>query len=355
MTIAFYAPLKAPDHPVPSGDRAMARALIAALKAGGQQVTLTSDLRLFDGKGDSDRQDELFSAANSEIQRLIGAPEAPDWRVWVTYHNYYKAPDLIGPKVAQALSIPYVQIESSRARKRLTGPWARFAQAAEVASDAAHTIFYVTLRDSEALIRDAPVGQFLRHLPPFLARPDLPAPSTLSGPMLSVGMMRPGDKLASYTLIAQTLAALPATTDWQLDIAGDGPARPEVEALMAPFGNRVRLRGTLDGAALDHLYGQASLLLWPGVNEAFGFTYLEAQAAGIPAVAQNRPGVRDVVFGPMCRLDAGPAAMAESIARLLGDADLRRAAGTRARVRVASHHLLGAATTTLLDTIAGLA
>ena len=35
MSIAFFAPLKPPGHPTPSGDRAMGRALIAALEAGG--------------------------------------------------------------------------------------------------------------------------------------------------------------------------------------------------------------------------------------------------------------------------------------------------------------------------------
>ena len=45
MRIAFYAPLKAPTHPVPSGDRRMARLLMAALEAGGHHVTLASTLR----------------------------------------------------------------------------------------------------------------------------------------------------------------------------------------------------------------------------------------------------------------------------------------------------------------------
>ena len=71
MTIAFYAPLKAPDHPVPSGDRAMARALIAALKAGGQQVTLTSDLRLFDGKGDSEQWKPVRPASLPTLMRKV--------------------------------------------------------------------------------------------------------------------------------------------------------------------------------------------------------------------------------------------------------------------------------------------
>ena len=45
MRIAFYAPLKPPDHPVTSGDRAMARALIAALKLAGHEVTIASRFR----------------------------------------------------------------------------------------------------------------------------------------------------------------------------------------------------------------------------------------------------------------------------------------------------------------------
>ncbi|WP_299726963.1 glycosyltransferase family 4 protein [uncultured Tateyamaria sp.] len=355
MNIAFFAPLKPADHPVPSGDRAMARALITALQEGGHSVTQASDLRLYDGQGDSAAQDALFAAAQAEVTRILSSPGVQDWHLWLTYHNYYKAPDLIGPKVAQALDIPYLQIESTRARKRLTGPWARFARAAESASDAAHTIFYLTLRDAETLRRDAPDGQHLRHLAPFLARADLPAASTLSGPMLSVGMMRHGDKLASYALIAQTLAALPETLDWHLDIAGDGPARSEVADLMAPFGTRVTLRGALDADALADLYACASLLLWPGVNEAFGLTYLEAQAAGIPVVAQDRPGVRDVVKGRMTSVEGGAAEMAAHILDLAQDASLRRAAGTQARTDIAAHHLRGAATKTLQQTLEALA
>jgi hypothetical protein len=58
MRIAFYAPLKPPDHPVVSGDRAMARALIAALRAGGQEVMLASRFRTRDA-GDPERQKRI--------------------------------------------------------------------------------------------------------------------------------------------------------------------------------------------------------------------------------------------------------------------------------------------------------
>lgn len=355
MTIAFYAPLKPPGHPVPSGDRAMARALIAALEQGGYQVTLASELRLYDGRGDSDAQDTLISDAKAEVARLLTLARAQDWRAWLTYHNYYKAPDLIGPAVARALNIPYFQVESTRARKRLSGPWAQFAAAAEAASDAAHTIFYLTERDAETLRRDAPLGQDLCHLRPFLARAALPDASALTGAMLSVAMMRAGDKLASYALIAKTLAALPAGLDWQLEIAGDGPARAEVAALMAPFGGRVTFLGALGPDDLARHYARASLLFWPGVNEAFGMTYLEAQAAGIPVVAQDRPGVRDVVHCPLADVEHGAAGLAKQVCALLGDADLRARIGTQARAQIGGHHLLGAAAQTLAGAIGAAA
>lgn len=355
MKVAFYAPLKAPDHPVPSGDRTMARALITALEAGGHEVHLASDLRLYDGAGDAQRQRALSDAARDVADQLCAEHPVASCQVWLTYHNYYKAPDLIGPTVARTLGIPYVQIESTRARKRLTGPWATFAAAAEAASDAAHTIFYVTKRDAETLRRDAPSGQALQHLRPFLAQTELPPASTLSGPMLSVGMMRTGDKLASYALIAETLAALPPALDWSLDIAGDGEAAADVAALMAPFGPRVRMLGALDRAKLTQLYGRASLLFWPGVNEAFGLAYLEAQAAGVPVVAQDRPGVRDVTGNGQPGVDAGPAAMAGRITDLLQHPHARRAAGTDARARVARDHLLGSATATLNTVLGQLA
>ncbi|MEL6451142.1 MAG: glycosyltransferase [Pseudomonadota bacterium] len=355
MKVAFYAPLKPPDHPVPSGDRAMARAVMAALARGGHAVHLASTLQARDGAGDAQAQDAVFATAAAEVTRLSTDPQTRDCEAWITYHNYYKAPDLLGPRISRALGIPYLQIESTRARKRLNGPWARFAAAAEAASDAAHTILYLTHRDAETLRRDAPDGQVLRHLPPFLVTESLPVASDLRGPMLSVGMMRAGDKRASYALIAQTLAALPADLNWRLDIAGDGAARAEVAAMMARFGDRVRLLGALDGDALAAAYRRASLFLWPGVNEAFGLVYLEARAAGLPVVAQDRPGVRDVVTGAQPQVSAGPGAMAAMITTLLRDDSARWAAGQAARQAVAARHLIGPAADTLTAVLEGAA
>ncbi|MGR3760355.1 glycosyltransferase family 4 protein [Roseobacteraceae bacterium NS-SX3] len=339
--VAFYAPMKSPRHPVPSGDREMARNLMAAIAAGGAQVDLVSELKTYDKHGDADLQAALHRQAAAEAGRLISGMPPVD--LWVTYHNYYKAPDLIGPAVGRARGIPYVQIESTRATSRLSGAWAGFARAAHEAADAAAAIFYLTANDLITLERERFGSQALVHLPPFLPLEELPAPSTLDGPMLTAGMMRPGDKLASYRIIADTLAHLDG--DWRLEIAGGGPARAEAEALMAPYGSRVAFLGELARADLSAAYRRASLFLWPGVNEAFGMVYLEAQAHGLPVVAQNRPGMRDVL-APGCypAPEDGPAALAAQAARLLGDAGERSRWGAAARAMIGARHLAPAAT-----------
>ena len=91
MSIAFYAPMKPPGHPTPSGDRRMARLLMQALDRAGYPVFLASDWRTYDGKGDPAAQDEMMALAAQEVER-IKAVTRPT--LWFTYHCYYKAPDL---------------------------------------------------------------------------------------------------------------------------------------------------------------------------------------------------------------------------------------------------------------------
>ena len=349
VQVAFYAPMKSPDSPKPSGDREMARNLLKAISGRGNTGELASELRIYDKTGDWQVQETLQKAARAEVDRLI--QELPDeTNLWVTYHNYYKAPDLLGPEVCRTRNIPYVQLESTRATSRLNGPWDSFARCAHAASDAAEIIFYHTVNDLITLERERYGTQELVELPPFLPIRGLPAFSTQDGPMLTVGMMRPGDKLVSYRILAAVLAHLAG--DWVLNIAGDGPARAEVEALMAPFGNRIRFLGQLDRAALQNIYRNASLMIWPGYNEAYGMVYLEAQASGIPVVAQNRPGVRDVLLpSDHPTVEAGAVGLAARIRAFLNNPDLGRIEGERTRDYIATRHLLPSATDTFWSAV----
>ena len=86
MTLAFYAPMKPPDHPVPSGDRTMARALIRALESAGHTVILASRLRSRDGKGDAARQQQIMAEADMKAGSVytISNPKKRSWmRFWM--------------------------------------------------------------------------------------------------------------------------------------------------------------------------------------------------------------------------------------------------------------------------------
>ena len=344
--IAFYAPMKPPTDPVPSGDRTMARALMAAMSdVGLGAVRLISELRSRDGEGDKARQDEIFRAAEAETERLV--KEDPP-ALWLTYHSYYKAPDLLGPALSRHWGIPYALVEATRAAKRLSGPYARFAAAADAACDAADVIFYLTERDREALERDRPPGQRLIRLRPFLNQEALEAAGNhqaKDGPIrfLACAMFRDGDKLESYKALAAALA-LVRPGGWRLTIIGDGPRRADVEALFSVFAGRVTFLGALAPEQLADHFASADMLLWPGVGEAYGMVYLEAQAQGCPVLAEDRPGVRDVVRdGGWLVVPQDPSAFARAIETLMTDDEARLAAGRKARAQIAADHLLVAA------------
>ena len=347
--IAFHAPMKAPDHPTPSGDRTFARALLSALRESGVGTPeLVSHLRSRDAVGDPAVQDAIMEAARAEIDRLERM-EAP--ALWVTYHSYYKAPDLLGPVLSERWGVPYVLIEASRARTRLEGPFARFAAAAERACDCADVIFYLTDHDREALARYRPPGQQLVHLRPFLDRaalePEHGRPTEGPLRLLCCAMFRTGDKMASYASLAAALKTV-HTPFWTLRIAGDGPARREAEEMFAGFGDRVEFLGEVDQQQLAACCRAADLFVWPGVGEAFGMVYLEAQAEGCPVLAEDRPGVREVVRDGGWLVPPGdPEAFAATIDRLAADPAARHRAGQRARARVAADHLRTAASATL--------
>ncbi|MFT4793093.1 MAG: glycosyltransferase involved in cell wall biosynthesis [Paracoccaceae bacterium] len=352
--IAFYAPMKPPDHPVPSGDREIARLTMRALDLAGFAPGLASTLRTLDLYGDRLRQHALMAEADLEVERLLETfrPDPP--ALWFTYHCYWKAPDLVGPRVASALRIPYVVSEASHSHRRLTGPWSWFAEESLRALRVADLVYWTTPRDRPglqlALEGTSRPGQRLRQLPAFIDPGPRPAraaaPPDPTGPLrlLSVAMMRPGDKLSSFHSLADALAALDGV-DWRLVIIGDGPLRGAVRALFDPFEGRVEFAGRVDDAdRLRAAYEASELLVWPGVGEGIGMTYLEAQAAALPCLAEDRPGPRDVVLTDGVLPAAGdPAGFAAQIAHAASDRDALAMRGHAARLHIETRHSIAAA------------
>ena len=164
-------------------------------------------------------------------------------------------------------------------------------------------------------------------LPPFIDvsawKPELSQRKVSSGAprLLCVAMMRNGDKMESYRLLATALASLQHRA-WSLDIVGDGEARDRVESCFVDFGSRVRFHGAADADALRGFYESADLLVWPAVNEAYGMVFLEAELFGNAVVAGNFGGVESVVEHGRTGLLTPPgdvAAFARSVESLLAD------------------------------------
>ena len=175
--------------------------------------------------------------------------------------------------------------------------------------------------------------------------------------LIAVGMMRRGDKLASYRVLGAALGRL-LDLPWSLDIVGDGPARDAVECALAPLGGRVTYRGALDRAAVAAALGGADLFLWPAINEAFGMALLEAQASGLPVVAGASAGVAGIVASLETGLLTPPgdaAAFAAAVRRLVLDPAARAAMGEAARDKVLRQHDLPVAAARIAAATEGLA
>jgi glycosyltransferase involved in cell wall biosynthesis len=378
MRIAFYAPLKSPTHGTPSGDRRVAGLLIDALELAGQRVELASTFRSFDDAGDPERQlalrrqGEALGVSLADGWRARPAEERP--QLWFTYHLYYKAPDWLGPVVSAELGIPYVVAEASHAAKRAYGPWAIGHEATAAAIRGAALVICPT-RDDIAGLEPLVEPRRILHLPPFLdvtpyaearrrrdeLRARLAAEQRLDAgvPWLVVAaMMRVGDKLASYRALAATLA-YHRDAPWQLVVAGDGPARAQVEDAFARAGiaERARLLGGLPTRRLAEVFAACDLCAWPAVNEAYGMALLEAQAAGVPVASCATRGVPDVVAAGRSGVlvpYGDEAALARAVRGLLDDAARRRALGAEAARFVAAERSVGAASRALSRALSAL-
>jgi teichuronic acid biosynthesis glycosyltransferase TuaC len=126
-------------------------------------------------------------------------------------------------------------------------------------------------------------------------------------------------------------------------IVGEGPERPALESLAARLGvaERVELCGQLEPAEALARMRSCTLFAMPSTEEAFGVAYIEAMAAGLPAIGcRGEPGPEEIakagdgfVLVPPGDIER----LSQRIDELLSDPDRLREAGRRARATVAAN------------------
>lgn len=124
----------------------------------------------------------------------------------------------------------------------------------------------------------------------------------------------------------------------QLTVVGDGEDRRLLQRMVADRGlSSVRLVGARRGTELVQTLADSDAFVLPSDKEGMPLVLLEAMAAGLPVVATDVPGTRELARGVGVLVRPDPGSLARGITELAADP-----AGRRQRVlaglRVASGH-----------------
>jgi phosphatidylinositol alpha-mannosyltransferase len=128
--------------------------------------------------------------------------------------------------------------------------------------------------------------------------------------------------------------------DVHMLIAGEGRDRVSLRSLPRPARNRVIPLGTVPHDELPRFHAAADVFCSPAVGqESFGIVLVEAMAAGVPVVATDIPGYREVVRNGEDGLLVPPndhVALADAIRRILSEPELASALAAAGRARAQS-------------------
>ena len=125
--------------------------------------------------------------------------------------------------------------------------------------------------------------------------------------------------------------------DLRLLVVGDGSERDAVDELEPAVRSRVEMLGRVDDERLASYLRAATLYLGPATGgESFGIVLAEAMAAGLPIVASDISGYRDVARSGVEALlvpPGDPGALVAAVRQVLDDPALAKSLGERGRKR----------------------
>jgi glycosyltransferase involved in cell wall biosynthesis len=182
-----------------------------------------------------------------------------------------------------------------------------------------------------------------------------------TGPVLFVGRLVERKGVGH---LIEAIARL-GPTGPRLEIVGEGPERPRLEALAQRLGvaSRVVFRGKIPPDELQASYARAAVCVLPSVldargdTEGLGVVLLEAMNHGTPVIASRVGGIPDIVEDGVSGLLVPPGdadALAAAVQRLGDDPALARRLGEAGRRRLREQFSWRAIVQRWLDLYAGL-
>jgi glycosyltransferase involved in cell wall biosynthesis len=153
--------------------------------------------------------------------------------------------------------------------------------------------------------------------------------------VLRIGMIaRMNDAVKNHPLFLR-MAALLAQKFQQVQfvLVGDGPLRGKLEDIARDLGLEGRIQFLGDRSDIPAVLASLDITVLPSSSESLSNVILESMAAGVPVVATNVGGNSElIVDGEAGFLTAqNDSALAEAVARLIENGDLRAGCGARAK------------------------
>lgn len=351
MKISFYMPFKPFGHKNPSGDLITGMELHDFLSKKNHEVDIASALRsrwLY-------LKPWKFLNVARERDRVISAQKNSPADIWLSYHTYYKAPDLLGPICSSRLSIPYVIFQGiySTKRKRSLKTFPGFLLN-RAALQAAQVVFTNKKTDEHNLKRLLPEER-VKYISPGLIPDqfnfDLVARRALKEQwnvgerrvVMTTAMLRPGVKTTGVIKVIDSCAELRKRGhDLILIVIGDGVNRSMIEQEgREKLSDNILFLGKIPRHELYRYYSAADVFAFPGIEEALGMVYLEAQSAGLPVVAFNNWGAKEAVIHNETGLLSSaekPEAFTQDIETLVVDRDRRIKMRDAAKTHIRTNH-----------------
>ena len=351
MRVAYYPSFRALDHVRSSGLVSIARDVRAAMQAEGHEVILPMNLSMeWIYLRPKAWPGVLREALRADMTLRRARPDC-----WLTYHSYYRGPDIIGPLLSRRAKIPYFILAASYAtkyRKRLK-TWAGFHLNWR-ALQTADMVFVNKLRDVQNLRRLLPTER-ITYIRPGIRTEIFPLDQAVRERMrtqariegkrvvVTAAMMRPGVKEDGIAFVMEACARLlPEIPDLHLLILGDGAGRERLESRARKILPQAHtFAGRIAPQDMHAWYQAGDVFAFPGINESLGMVYLEAQCCGLPVVATSHDGAPEVVADGESGIIVPPFSLpqfTDALSTLLTDQELRLRYSRQARERVLREH-----------------
>ena len=362
MDIAYYMPFMPFGHKNPSGDLVTGTELFNYLAGKEYAIELVSELRcrwIY-------YQPQVWHRYLDEKRRILKKYQDKKPDVWLSYHSYYKAPDLLGSSCSKALDIPYVifqGIYSTKRRKKLkTLPGFLLNRKVLLSADQVITNKKRDLKNLKRLISKDRLTYIAPGITPDSFVFSTEARNTLrrkwnpkSKPIImTAAMFRPGVKTEGLMQVIKSCAQLAGKKrQFSLWIGGDGACRNELQKSADELlPGKVRFLGKIPRHEMYRYYSAADIFAFPGIEESLGMVYLEAQSCNLPVVAYGDWGGGEAIIHNQTGLLSSAdeqSGFTENIDRLLKDNELRVKFGQNGTGHIRSHHDLQQNYTVLED------